>query len=258
MTNKTFYYKRGFKNSSLRGGASYEGFFEPICEAPSSSFSCRRPLWHKLGHPQEVVCGSNKPCGQLSLVSSFEPGLPESAGGLHPAEYLFNSFSDALAYRVAGVPGCAAIDGRASLSFGIGSHMRSNLPASKRLNKTPGVVSLVSTEGLWLDTFAGLMLEHILGGFPLRGPVGSRNLEINKKSVSIFHKGMSPVRESGFLPFGFSHQETLRVGGGTMGLVSPLLPVKINRGVAGIPVSGTVGLVFIPGTETLKAGPCVK
>src|SRR3972149_587152 len=131
---------------------------ERLCDTSGSFFSSHHLLLHKFRHSQKVVGGAGKPSRQLSPVSAFEPGLPEPAGGLHPAEDLLNPLTDTLADGVARMPGGAAVDGGTAFPCSISSHMRSHLSTPERLISASAAPPSRGTVHRWPPTFAGLAL----------------------------------------------------------------------------------------------------
>ena len=65
----------------------------------------------EFGHAQQVVGGPDHPGGRTVLDETDLASLPEVADGLHPAEDLFDSFSNALTDGIAGVACRSCVDG---------------------------------------------------------------------------------------------------------------------------------------------------
>ena len=163
---KDFYF-----TSALSGGP-----FEVVPGALSPSGVSCRTLGHELRHPKQVVGRTDKPGLKLRSISTFEPCFSEAPGRLHPAEYLLHPLSYALARDVTFMAGSPAVNGRATFSSGILSHMGNNLPLPEHGDKTNCIIPLVPTKGPGLYSLSCLTLEHLLRGLPLGGPLAAVTL----------------------------------------------------------------------------------
>ena len=73
--------------------------------------------------------------------------------------------------------------------------------------------------------------------------------EVGAQAIPVFHQGVRPKIQPGFLPAGFPIQHAVGIGRALVRVVAPHFPAKIDRGIAGVFVLGRrdpslVGPVF--------------
>src|SRR5213592_3950941 len=91
-------------------------------------------------------------------------------------------------------------------------NMRRDVHLAQRRNVIAGVVGLVLADRDSSSRSFGFLLEHRLGGAPLRRAVGRRDGAANRKAVAVLHDRMTHIAE--------------------LGLASVSLTVKLGLGVA--------------------------
>jgi hypothetical protein len=111
----------------------------------------------------------------------------------------------------------APIDCAAAMLAGLGQavvlrNMRRDVHLAQRRNVIAGVVGLVLADRDSSSRSFGFLLEHRLGGAPLRRAVGRRDGAANRKAVAVLHDRMTHIAE--------------------LGLASVSLTVKLGLGVA--------------------------
>src|SRR6266496_4090504 len=213
------------------------------------------PLCHQLGHANKIIRSSYPPCRQLRSVGSSKTRFPKSSHRLHPTKDLFDPFSYPLAYTVAPMTSRSCIDGRAAFALGVGRYMRENLSPAQKIDKVVGVVTFIASQRFYPQPFSSLALKHALSHFPLTAPGGLTDQKINQQAVAVLHQGMRPVTKLRLFSRPLTHQTTVGIGGGLMGLVFALLAVKIHPAVARISPILISRPIFSLGSKTLKARP---
>src|SRR5262245_16344124 len=231
---------------------STKSFFSSsrIPSAPVSNL-----LGHQLGHADKIVRRSHPPSSQLGSVSSPKTRFPKTSHGLHPTEDLFDPLSNPLTEGIALMTRGSPIDGRSAFALGVGRHMRENLSPTPKTHQVLRGITPISSQAFHPNSFSSLTLKQPLGRFSLGTARGLTDFEVDQQSVSVLHQGMSPITQLGLFARPLTHQTTVRISSGLMGLVAAFLTMKIHPAVARISWSFISRAIFSFRPRTLKAGP---
>jgi hypothetical protein len=210
---------------------STNSFFSSLC---ISSAPVSDRLGHQLGHADKVIRRSHPPSSQLGSVSSSKTRFPKTSHGLHPTKDLFDPLSNPLTEGIALMTRGSPIDGRSAFALGVGRHMRKNLSPAQKTHKVLRVITLIGSQAFHPNSFSSLTLKQPLGGFSLGAARGLTDFEIDQQPVSVLHQGMGPITQLGLFTRPLTHQTTVGIGSGLMGLVAAFLTMKIHPTVARI------------------------
>src|SRR5712692_6490360 len=105
-------------------------------------------------------------------------------------------------------------------------HMWSDVHPAKLSDQFLRVVVLVPSQRHAFSAGEGLRHEHRSISF--RSAIGLGQKSLHQKPVAVLHQYMSQVAQLGFAAFGLLEQPGIRIRRGSMGLVLPLFPVKID------------------------------
>ena len=250
--------KKSFGSNMTAEICELECLQDPILEKGciSSSYGLGHgSFWHEFRHAQQIISRSYKPGGQVRATNSFIPSFAESPDGLHPPKDLFYSLSNPLTHTIARMPDRPPINRRPPSSLHIGSYMGGNLAAPQQGHKTSRIIPLISSQGPRSDSLARLPLQHGLRRFHLGSPRRQSHAKINQKPVAVLHQNVRSIRKFRFLALAFPHQPALRVRRRLVGLIAPLLSVKIDRRVSPFPIRRPIRRIFFFRSKTLQTGP---
>ena len=77
-------------------------------------------------------------------------------------------------------------------------------------------------------------MDHVEGGAPFRMTVGLRQVALHDEPVPVLHQGMAHEAEHGAGSRRFLVEPGIRVRGGSMGGVGPLLALEVDLGIAAL------------------------
>src|SRR5256712_12858160 len=154
--------------------------------------------------------------------------LAQHPDRLHPPEDFLDSFPLSLAYLITRVSSGALVQPASAATLVLGD-MRCNSHASQFLDELPLVVSFICSQR---DSPAAWQLfRHQQPGMTLRRTVGRGHLCVHHQSAPILRHQMPVVAQCRFLSWSLAGQHGLRIGGGTVCLISAFLSAIVDRGV---------------------------
>src|SRR5438105_2420290 len=160
--------------------------------------------------------------------------LAQHPDRLHPPEDFLDSFPLSLAYLITRVSSGALVQPASAATLVLGD-MRCNSHASQFLDELPLVVSFLCAQR---DSPAAWQLfRHQQPGMTLRRSVGRGHLCVHHQSAPILRHQMPVVAQFRFLSWSLAGQHGLRIGGGTVCLISAFLSAIVDRGVILVPPS---------------------
>src|SRR5438876_329332 len=158
--------------------------------------------------------------------------LAQHPDRLHPPEDFLDSFPLSLAYLITRVSSGALVQPASAATLVLGD-MRCNSHASQFLDELPLVVSFICSQR---DSPAAWQLfRHQQPGMTLRRTVGRGHLCVHHQSAPILRHQMPVVAQFRFLSRSLAGQHGLRIGGGTVCLISAFLSAIVDRGVILVP-----------------------
>jgi hypothetical protein len=172
-------------------------------------------------------------------------GLPQAAGGLHPAEALLDPLASPLARGVLRMARGPAIDRRPP-PRGVLRDVGRDVTSAQIGHEARHIVRLVGAQGRAVAPC--LAAAHGQRGCGLGGAGGRCQHGIDDQNVPVFHQiarsergwtplssptGQWPMWQSfGSLPWAFADQPRVGIGGRGMGRVAALLAMEVSLGVA--------------------------
>src|SRR5438094_2816790 len=137
-----------------------------------------------------------------------------------------------LAYLITRVSSGALVQPASAATLVLGD-MRCNSHASQFLDELPLVVSFICSQR---DSPAAWQLfRHQQPGMTLRRTVGRGHLVVPHQSAPILRHQIPVVAQFRFLSWSLAGQHGLRIGGGTVCLISAFLSAIVDRGVILVP-----------------------
>src|SRR5262245_2847397 len=231
---------------------STNSFLSSLC-ITSAPVSIR--LGDQLGHADKIIRCSHPPSSQLGSLGSPKTRFPKPSHGFHPTKDLFDPLSNPLTQGIALMTRGSPIDGRATPALGVGRHMRENLSPAQKTHKVLRVITLIGSQTFHPDSFSSLTLHQPLGGFSLSATRGLTDFEVDQQPVSVLHQGLGSITQLGLFARPLTHQTTVGIGSGLMGLVAAFLTTKIHPAVARISLSFIPRSIVSFRPKTLKASP---
>src|SRR6266404_1239183 len=180
---------------------------------------------HQVSQSAEVVSGSGEGKQPPNLLDPSQLHFLWHPHHLHPPERLFHSFSLPLAHLITCVP-CGPLIHSAPAVRVVLRQVRSDIHPTKLSDQLPRVVVLVPSQRHPFSAGEGLRHEHRSISF--RSSIGLDQKSLHQKPVAVLHQYMSQVAQLRLAAFGLLEQPGIGIRRGSMGLVLPLLPVKVD------------------------------
>ena len=214
-----------------------------------ASFGARWTPWGQGAQACEVVSSHRQGQQLIHLVQPPHHDLPDRADHLAPAEALLDALSLALAHLVARMPGCACVDGAATGTRRVLSHMRRNVHVAARLHEAPGVVGLVRAHGDALSR-AGHIREHVRGNVPFGRAVTQARAHVDHQPMAVVGEHMAQVARQRRSGMALAVKPRVRVARRLMRRVAARLAAPILGGAVVVrAVTTPQALVTRPGLD---------
>src|ERR1700758_4048022 len=227
------------------------GFASWLTLQTDSSRCCQH-----LRNTSEVVgCGGEHE-EPLDQAAATMPGLAQTADRLDPPEWFFDPLALDRADAIAGMPGRARVDRRATVGVVL-RDMRRAAALAATGDKVGGVIVLVGAHGA---ARLGIVLDYVEGGRSLRRTVGLGEARIDNQPVAVLHHQMPHVAELGLLASALAEQAGVGVGSRGMRVVLALLAMEVALGIAPLTAARLLTrwwIIAILRHEALHAGPCL-
>src|SRR5687768_1863530 len=181
---------------------------------------------HQFRHSYDVECRAHKVPGVLRSLAAFEASSSEVADGLRPAEDLLDELPHPLAYRIARLRSGATVDRRPPPWVLVLGDMERDPTLAAFLDEIARVVALVGSHGDSLGP-SQRIVEHLERGESLGAAVCLGDATIDEKTVSIFHKRVTGIRQTRGGAVALPGQAGFRIGRRFVRLVAPLLAVEV-------------------------------
>src|SRR5207342_3324172 len=129
---------------------------------------------------------------------------------LDPTEGFLDPLANALARRVAAMPGRPPVDRRASIT-GVLRYMRRHLHRSQLVDEVGAVEALVTTERD-RPRPVGVRLDHVKRRHPLGMPIRLGQASVDQKTGAVLHQAMADEAEPGLLARTLPVEPGCRIG----------------------------------------------
>src|ERR1700730_395654 len=206
-----------FQVSVLRAACNLDGLNRRSAQVP---------------HTYQVVSGSGEREHPVLLKDPAMAHFPQQRDLLQPSETFFDALPLLLADSIAGVARGTCVNGAPASAPIILRHVRCYSQMAAFGHEIRSVISLVPAHCHWLRTRN--LLQHNQRSVALRGPISLEYFCVHDQSVSVLHQQIPAVTQLGLLPRALACQSGIGIGLRCMRLIAPILPVKVNRGVARI------------------------
>src|SRR6516162_10815271 len=209
---------------------------------------------NQLGDANQIVGRRGENEEPLHQGATAMAGLAQSADGLHPSEWFFDSLAADCAETIAGMSGRAPIDGRAAIGVVL-RDMGSAAALAATGDELGSVIVLVAAHRA---AGPAIVLDHFQRRGALRCAVGFSQPRIDDEPVAVLHHQMPHMAKLGFLAGTLAEQAGVRIGGRAMGVVLAFLAMKIPFGIASAPGSARLvrSLVTILRDKAFHRRPC--
>ena len=191
-----------------------------------------RKCGREVSHAHQIVGRAGEGEDPIRFANSTLPQLAHQRNRLQPAEAFFDSLPLSLADGVARVPRRASIDRAAARPFVVLPHMRRHVDIPALGHESLRVESLVSAHRHRLR--ARQLLQHDQRRIAFCRAIGLEHFRGHDQPVAVLHQQIPAVTQLRLLARPLARQLRLGICLRFVGIVGPLLAVKVYRRIAQI------------------------